>query len=373
MKNPFLTYGYAGAEYFCDRKEETQRLLALLSNGNHVALMSPRRMGKTGLLHHCFSQDEIEKKYYSFIIDIYATKSLSEFTYQFGKEVLKVLKTKERQVWESFVKIVSSLRTGITFDEMGKPSWNLEIGDITSPQTSLDEIFHYLATADKPCLIAIDEFQSIADYAETNAEAILRTYIQQCNNAHFVFSGSQQTMMGKIFNSPTRPFYQSTTTLTLKPIPLPSYAEFIKHHFTNEGKNILDSAIEKIYNTFDGTTWYIQKVCNELYISSTKGTVCTETDVTKTIQQIVNENEESYKDTMYRLTSRQKALLIAISKSDADTQITSNEFIKTNKLVSASSIQKSIISLCDKQILTNTLGRYTIYDYLFAFWLRSNY
>lgn len=47
MKNPFLTYGYAGAEYFCDRKEETQRLLALLSNGNHVALMSPRRMGKT--------------------------------------------------------------------------------------------------------------------------------------------------------------------------------------------------------------------------------------------------------------------------------------------------------------------------------------
>lgn len=35
MKNPFLTYGYAGPEYFCDRKKETARLTTLLENGNH--------------------------------------------------------------------------------------------------------------------------------------------------------------------------------------------------------------------------------------------------------------------------------------------------------------------------------------------------
>ena len=54
MKNPFLTYGYQGAEYFCDRIEETKRLTNLLENDNHVALISPRRMVKTGLLKHCF-------------------------------------------------------------------------------------------------------------------------------------------------------------------------------------------------------------------------------------------------------------------------------------------------------------------------------
>ena len=73
MKNPFLTYGYNGPEYFCDRVEETKRLTSLLMNGNHVALMSPRRMGKTGLIRHCFAQQELQKDYYLFLVDILGT------------------------------------------------------------------------------------------------------------------------------------------------------------------------------------------------------------------------------------------------------------------------------------------------------------
>lgn len=45
--NPFLTYGYAGPEYFCDRKRETADLLSALRNGRNVTLTAPRRMGKT--------------------------------------------------------------------------------------------------------------------------------------------------------------------------------------------------------------------------------------------------------------------------------------------------------------------------------------
>lgn len=60
MKNPFYTSGYPGAEYFCDRIDETQRLTQLLENGNHVVLMSPRRIGKTGLIQHIFNQKELK-------------------------------------------------------------------------------------------------------------------------------------------------------------------------------------------------------------------------------------------------------------------------------------------------------------------------
>lgn len=58
IENPFITYGYESAAYFCDRKSETKELTTLLTNGNHTALISPRRMGKTGLIHHCFAQNE---------------------------------------------------------------------------------------------------------------------------------------------------------------------------------------------------------------------------------------------------------------------------------------------------------------------------
>ena len=56
MNNPFVTKGYAGPDYFCDRVKETEDLVKLLTNENNMALISPRRIGKTDLVHHCFCQ-----------------------------------------------------------------------------------------------------------------------------------------------------------------------------------------------------------------------------------------------------------------------------------------------------------------------------
>ena len=63
---------------------------------------------------------------------------------------------------------------------VGNPSFNVQLGDIQYTETTLDEIFKYLTAADKPCIVAIDEFQQIAAYPEKNIEALLRTYVQRC-------------------------------------------------------------------------------------------------------------------------------------------------------------------------------------------------
>lgn len=371
MKNPFLTYGYDGPEFFCDREEETKRLCSLLRNGNHVALISPRRMGKTGLLRHCFSQEDMQKDFYLFIVDIYATKSLAEFTYELGRAILSVLKSKERKTWERFIQIMSSFRTGITLDEFGKPSWNLEIGDIHMPQITLDEIFQYLSTADKPSLIAIDEFQAITDYEEKNVEALLRTHIQNCNNARFVFSGSKRHMMGEMFSSPARPFYQSATTMSLRPIPLPAYSQFITHHFEANDRKIEPDAIQYLYERFNGTTWYVQKICNEIFAAADAGYTCTEADVNNAIEYAIEEKEDTYMDLMARLTIKQKTLLTALACSLPDVQPTSTSFIKKFHLASSSAVQRGLSALLDKDIITNESGKYHIYDYFLYFWLKK--
>ena len=54
IANPFLVYGYVSPKYFCDRQEDTQKLISALQNGRNVTLMSPRRMGKTGLIKNVF-------------------------------------------------------------------------------------------------------------------------------------------------------------------------------------------------------------------------------------------------------------------------------------------------------------------------------
>lgn len=200
--NPFITNGYVSAEYFCDRIAETEMLTRYVVNGNNVALISPRRLGKTGLIEHCFHQKCIKDKYYTFLIDIYATKNLQEFVFELGKGILNGLKSQGRKAWDLFLSCLSSLRTSISFDFAGSPSWNLEMGDIKTPGITLDEIFYYLAQADKPCLVSIDEFQVIAKYPEKNVEAMLRTHIQHCTNAKFIYAGSQRHMMGEIFSTP---------------------------------------------------------------------------------------------------------------------------------------------------------------------------
>ena len=69
--NPFITSGYLSPEYFCDREAETENLIHELINGNNVALISTRRMGKTGLVKHVFNMEQMRKDYLTFFIDIY--------------------------------------------------------------------------------------------------------------------------------------------------------------------------------------------------------------------------------------------------------------------------------------------------------------
>ena len=201
INNPFILYGYESEKYFCDRKEETAELKRLVTNGNNVALIAPRRIGKTGLIENLFHQKDISRQYYTFLIDIYATKSLEEMVMAMGASMLASLRPRGTKVMQRFVSFLSSLRTGVTFDATGTPSWNVEMGDIRQPHTTLDEIFEYINAADKPCIVAIDEFQTIANYPDNRVEALLRTHIQRCRNAQFIFSGSQRSMMAEIFLS----------------------------------------------------------------------------------------------------------------------------------------------------------------------------
>ena len=274
MNNPFVTKGYVGPDYFCDRVKETENLVKLLTNDNNMALISPRRLGKTDLIRHCFNQPRIKNHYYTFIIDIYATNSLSDFVEVFGRVILDELKPRGRKVWEGFFNAIKSIQQQISFDINGNPVWGLGLGSAANPSTTLDEIFNYLKTAGKPCMVAIDEFQKILDYPNgQNIEAALRTHIQKCPNATFLFCGSKRHLMTEIFLSPSRPFYQSVITMGLDPISEDKYAEFAKRQFEKNGKSLHEEVVPQVYNRFYGVTAYLQRIMNVLYLNTDKGEV----------------------------------------------------------------------------------------------------
>lgn len=372
--NPFIVGRYLSDEYFCDREEETDFLIKQIVNGRNVALISPRRLGKTGLIQHCFNQQQISENYHNIFVDIYSTSSLAEFVYLLGNAIYDELKPKMTVWTENFFKIIRSLSVGFKIDAItGEPSFDISLGDIKAPQVTLNEIFQYLESSEKPCIVAIDEFQQIGNYEEKNVEALLRTKIQQCKQTSFIFSGSKRHVMNNMFNSTSKPFYQSAISMTLNPIPLEIYTKFAIQLFENRGKHVESATVEKVYEMFGGSTWFIQLMMNELFALTSAGGTCSTDYLDEAKANIIKVQENSYKDILANLAPKQKVVLQAIAKEGEATKITSAEFIKKYNLASASSVQSAIKPLLKNDIITKSGNAYRVYDYFFAYWLSTEF
>lgn len=373
VKNPFITNGYAGPDYFCDRVKETNTIIDLMTNGNNMALISPRRIGKTELITHCFNQPEIAKNYNTFIIDIYSTNSVRDMVNVFGKAITDELRTKGRGAWENFLDILKSLKQEISFDINGNPSWSLSIGAITNPEITLDEIFKYLNQADKPCLVAIDEFQQITHYDDPNIEALLRTYIQRTTNANFIFSGSHRHIMGEMFISPARPFYQSVTLMSLDVLDAEKYNSFAMQKFEDYGKHLDADVVPRLFDYFNGITSYIQRIMNVMFMKTLQGATCNTPMIEESINYLLDLASETYETLLRQMPEKQRDVFIAISKEKEARNVKSGKFVQKYRLTSASSVNSAVKGLLDKDFITLKDDAYIIYDKFFELWLNRNY
>lgn len=373
-QNPFKVGRLIPDEYFCDRDQETATLIKHVANGRNVALISPRRLGKSGLIGHLFQQPEIVQNFYTFYIDIYSTRSLSELVYAWSKELHRKLVPAKSTWSEQFFKFMSSLRVGFKLDAVtGEPTFDLGLGDIKSPDITLDQLFEYMESADKPCLVAIDEFQQIAEYGDSGVEAALRSKIQRCKNTSFIFAGSKRHVMSMMFNSPKKPFYQSAISMGLEPIPQDTYVRFATELFEQSGRSITPDVVSAVYQTFDGVTWFVQMLMNELFSLTPMGTQCTMAMLEEAMQNVVMSQEVQYKELLSLVPPKQKQVLQAIAREGRATGITSAQFIRKYQLPSASSIQSAVKGLIEKEILTFDDGYYRIYDYFLSYWIARVY
>jgi hypothetical protein len=373
-QNPFIVAGKIKQEYFCDRVKETETIIKHAMNGNNLVIMSPRRMGKTGLIKFCYDKNVIKKEYHTFFIDILHTKSLREFTYLLGREIYKTLLPKGNKFVKTFIHALKSINGKFGFDvTTNLPSFSITLGDIDRPEYTLEDIFNYLSNAEKPCIVAIDEFQQIAKYPEENVEALLRTYIQHASNCNFIFAGSRRHLMQEMFLSAKRPFYNSTSVMELKAIPSEIYIPFIKKHFENTNRKINEADIEYVYDIFDGHTFYIQKTFNETFANTCRGGRITREDILSSINYIVEERDIFYRELLSNISEKQKEILYAIAKETEAKNITSEEFIKTNSLSTASAVQYAVKMLLDRDIITRNEQIYSVNDKFFSIWLKGMY
>ena len=371
MKNPFIITGKIPEEYFCDRREETQKMVRALTNGDNICLMSPRRMGKSKLIQFCYDRPELSEGYYTFYIDILHTSSLTEFTYVFGQKVFDTLRSNSEKMLRTFVQGLKSLNAKFGFDAgSNMPTFSVELGDIVRPEYTLNEIFTCLEEADRPCIVAFDEFQQICRYPEKNIEALLRSHIQHLSNVNFIFAGSERHLISEMFLSSAKPFYNSTRQLELYPIVPEEYIPFVCKWFRAFDKQIAESEAEKVYQLFEGNTYCMQRTFHEAFINTSVGKVCTQDIIFRSIADIIEDNGHAYSRMLSQIPARQKELLYAIAKEGKAEKITGGAFIKKHALLSASSVQAAMKKLFELDLITLDDGFYTIPDRFLSLYIR---
>ena len=163
LANPFIYQGYESPKYFCDREAETKTLMSHLMNGRNVTLISPRRLGKTGLIKNTFYHlEKDEKDSACLYLDIFATKNLHDFVEQFGVMVINDIVRKNSSFIEKTIAFFSALRPVLSMDPLtGEPSVSITI-EPSQEDITIRSIFNYLNESGKEVYIAIDEFQQIA-------------------------------------------------------------------------------------------------------------------------------------------------------------------------------------------------------------------
>lgn len=368
--NPFIVSGKIPEAYFCDRVEECAELEKSLSNQLNVVLTSPRRMGKTSLVNFTFDKLTVKDEYITISVDILQTTTFREFIFALGTAVFNTVASRNDKWRKLFITFLKSLRGSFGYDPIqNTPTFDVRLGDIQQPEYTLSEIFQYLESVDKRCLIVIDEFQQITRYPEKNVEEILRTHIQKLSNANFVFSGSRRRLMEEMFFSAKRPFYQSAKPLRLEAIDQDVYFDFASKHFQKAGKEIKKKAFLHVYNAFRGVTFYIQRLMKDAYIETLSGQQCNVDMMSQLMENYIKENDYYLREQLSFITEAQKELLYAIHAEGQVQSITSSAFNKKHRLRSPSSTQSAALKLLEYDLITRNEKTYSISDPLLSLWL----
>ncbi|MBW7868175.1 MAG: ATP-binding protein [Brumimicrobium sp.] len=366
--NPFLINNYVSPDYFCDREKETEFLIRNINNQTNTTLLAQRRTGKSALIKHIFYKQK--KSYNCIYIDLFPSQNLSDFVNLLANSIYQSYQKKK--IGQRFIDTIKMLRPVLSVNELtGNFEVSIDLSERGNADKTIAQLFTYLDAQGEKFVIAFDEFQQILSYPEKNIEALLRTSIQNMSNCYFIFCGSNTHLMNELFTNSKRPFYSSTSNMTLHNISSDKYIPFCKTHFKRSKRSIEEDAIVFILESVSNHTYFVQRICHELYADGYSKIGIAE--VQKTIQGILLNNEMIFYQYRSLLTMYQWKLLQAIALEGKLFQPYGKEFLQKHQLT-ATHVKRALTALIGKDMVfhhnTTQLPFYEVQDKLLALWFK---
>lgn len=373
-KNPFFLKGYAEDESFCGREEQAKYLAACARNLDHVALIAPRRMGKTSLVKRVqktLSREGVVCLY----VDLFGVVSVEDIAARLADALFRETRSREA-LHKRAIAAMQCFRPAVNNSLHAGKGFSAGV-ELVSTKSSgfalLEEVLKslgiFIHRSAELVHFALDEFQEITTLSKSlQIEALLKEYIHR-HAAAYTFIGSRREELRAIFSSKSRPFYQEAVQVELTPIPEKRLADFVSGQFNSHGKTCSLQVAGQLVASVRCFPYYVRKLSCCVYDSSENEV--TIDDVEEALQVLLKFEEPFFEGLFLGLAPGQIALVRALAREPGKS-IFAQEFIQRHRLGSIGGTQGAKKKMLNLDIIEFRDGKWSIVDPVFEKWLVRN-
>jgi hypothetical protein len=376
MENPFVYGEVVPAASFVDRLDELDRLVRDLASGQKVFLISPRRYGKSSLIHQALRAvgrsgaltAEITVSSYSSYLSFLEGYTRALLAMQSGwdkarrwlGEALGAAKPEIRLEADSTGAMGMSVRfpTARTDREISRLA-----ADVFALPGRLSELRR------TRIVVALDEFQAINGFNGGSVEHAMRAAVQHQRSVGYVFAGSEPSLMERMLG-PKRPFYKAGPVMRLEKIAPDLFSSFIESRFSKTGMKPEPGLGAAIVDLAGNMPYDVQRLAHESWDDARaagKKRIGVE-DLHTTLHRLLAEQETMFEAVWQRLTLAQRATLRAVVIAEGR-ELLSADLRSRYRLGGASTVQTALLALAREDIIARERDRYVVVDSLMREWI----
>jgi hypothetical protein len=374
METPFVFGKIATDVNFTDREQETAWLVQNFTSLINTIIISPRRWGKSSLVHKAASVAMAQDKELRVCdIDLFNVLNEEHFYELLAEKVLAATASKWDDAIELAKQFFSRLvpKISVGTDPVNELTIDFNWDDVKhNPDEVLDLAEKIAVEKGMKIVICIDEFQNIANFSNADFfQKRLRSHWQRHQHVAYCLYGSKQHMMLDIFTNSSMPFYKFGNVIFLKKIETPYLVDFISKRFAETGKSATDEAAHLIVELTENHPYYAQQLAQLSWLR-TKET-CTVETVWAAHSTLVEQLSLLFVNITETMTSQQVYFLKALLAGEK--AIGSTAVMHKYHLTSSTSVTRSKEALIKSDVLDKSNNTLSFQDPIYKYWLKRHY
>lgn len=369
IDKPFAYGVSVSGDNFTDRKAETRNLVMNFTHGVNTILISPRRMGKTSLVHRAIEQIN-DDNIIPVFLDVYDCRDEYDFYNKFSEEIIRASSSTVDAALRNVAEFIGRISPKISVSPDLVNEYSISLG-LTPKQIRPEEILalpEMLAKKrDKHLLICIDEFQQIGEFADSlTVQKKMRGVWQLQKNVSYCLFGSKKHMLENIFQNKRMPFYQFGQMMYLGKIDQKDWVEYITSRFEACGKKIPPEISEKLCQLVECYSSYVQQLAWNLFVET--DSEATSDGLKTATDQLLAQNNSFFTEQIRTLTSYQINFLKAVC-SGLHSGFTSEKVLSEWNIGTKSNISVIKESLLKNELIEERGNEIWLADPVFRIWL----